>query len=293
MYINDIDDAIDLTSSIIKKFADDTKVVRVVESAGDREAFQAGINKLEEWSKDWQMLFNVGKCHILHVGFNNPMFKYTMGGKELVEEKQEKDVGVIVTTTLKPSAQCAKAAKKANQVLGQLSRAVTYRGRTFVRLFTTYVRPHLEYCVQSWNPWTIGDKNLLEKVQERAIRMVSGLEGRTYEERLLELGLTTLEQRRERGDMIEVYKILTGKEDVKKEDWFTLARGGRLGMDTRISDGVLNLLKPELVKNLDLRRYFFSVRVVDPWNSLPDDVKQAETVNTFKNRYDLHIANNM
>merc|ERR1719319_750703 len=134
-----------------------------------------------------------------------------MGGKELVEEKQEKDVWVIVATTLKPSAQCAKAAKKANQVLGQLSRAVTYRGRTFVRLFTTYVRPHLEYCVQSWNPWTIGDKNLLEKVQERAIRMVSGLEGRTYEERLLELGLTTLEQRRERGDMIEVYKILTGK----------------------------------------------------------------------------------
>ena len=139
IYINDIDDAIDTTTSVIKKFADDTKVVRVVETEEDRDAFQAGIKGLEEWSKEWQMLFNVGKCHILHVGHNNPMFKYNMDGKEMVEEQQEKDVGVMIATNLKPSAQCLKAAKKANQVLGQLARAVTYRGRTFVRLYTIYV----------------------------------------------------------------------------------------------------------------------------------------------------------
>ena len=87
-----------------------------------------------------------------------------------------------------------------------------------------------------------------------------------------------------------MYKIPTGKEDVNKGDWFTLAREGRRGVNTRITDGFLNLLKPELKKSLDLRCNFFSVRVVDPWNNLPNEVKEAETVNTFKNRYDRHIS---
>ena len=148
----------------------------------------------------------------------------------------------------------------------------------------------MEYSVQSWSPWTEADKELLENVQRRAIRMVSGLEGRTYEERLNELGLTTLEARRERGDMIEVYKILTGKEDVDPGAWFTLAQDGRQAAETRISKGVLNLKKPAMVKKLKLRENFFSVRVVDPWNNLPDVVKKAKTVNTFKNRYDKFIS---
>ena len=81
IYINNIDDA----SSVIKKFADDTKVVRVVETEEDRQAFQAGLDNLEKWSMDWQMLFNVSKCHILHMGRRNQGFKYTMDGNELVK----------------------------------------------------------------------------------------------------------------------------------------------------------------------------------------------------------------
>ena len=164
IYINDIDDAIDVTTSVIMKFADDTKVVRIVESEEDRMAFQAGLSNLEQWSADWQMLFNVSKCHILHIGSKNLGFKYSMDGNELVEATEEKDVGVMITTNLKPSTQCAKAAKKANQVLGQLARAVTYRNRTFLNLFLSHVRPHLEYSVQSWSPWTAQDKLVLERV---------------------------------------------------------------------------------------------------------------------------------
>ena len=94
------------------------------------------------------MQFNVGKCHILHVGHNNPLFKYSMDVKEMVEEQQEKDVGDIIATNLKPSEQCMKAAKKVNKVLGKLSRAVKYRGRTFAQLYTIY----MEYSVQSLRP---------------------------------------------------------------------------------------------------------------------------------------------
>ena len=66
--------------------------------------------------------------------------------------------------------QCAKAAKKANSVLGQLCRGVGYRDKiVFIDLYKTYVRPHLEYAVQAWSPWTIGDKEVLEAVQRSRV----------------------------------------------------------------------------------------------------------------------------
>ena len=93
----------------------------------------------------------------------------------------ENDVGVIIHKSLRPSMQCAKAAKKANSVLGQLTRAVSYRDKdTFMSLYRTYVRPHLEYAVQAWSPWTIGDKEVLEKVQRRAVALVTNVRGQSY-----------------------------------------------------------------------------------------------------------------
>ena len=71
--------------------------------------------------------------------------------------------------------------------------------------------PHLEYAVTSWSPWMVGNREVLEKVQE-ALGMVSNMRGRTYEDRLAEAGLTTLVDRRVRGDMIETYKIMSGRD---------------------------------------------------------------------------------
>ena len=94
--------------------------------------------------------------------------------------------------------QCAKAAKKANSVLGQLCRGVGYRDKNvFIDLYKTYVRPHLEYAVQAWSPWTIGDKEILEAVQRRAVKAVSNLKGRNYEDRFRKLNLETLEGKEE------------------------------------------------------------------------------------------------
>ena len=96
---------------------------------------------------------------------------------------------------------------KANSVLGQLSRGISYRdSKTFISLYKTYVRPHLDYCSQAWSPWSIADKEVLEAVQKRAVQMVTDLKGRTYEERLAELGMVTLEKRRQLGELIQGVK---------------------------------------------------------------------------------------
>ena len=197
----------------------------------------------------------------------------------------EKDVVVMVTSNLKPSAQCAKAAKKANMVLGQLARGVTYRDKvTFVRLYQVFVLPHLSYAVSAWAPYNKADKELLEKVQQRAVMMVTNLRG-CYEERLALLKMRSLEERRMRGDMIETYKILTGKSDVNHQVWYSLAKERDNAVSTRAATGHLNLLHPT-APNTDLRRIFFSHRVVLPWNQLPISVKMAGTTNGFKNLYD-------
>ena len=103
-------------------------------------------------------------------------------------------MGVLISKTLKPSLQCARAVKKANQVLGQMARSITHRDKfTFTRLYKVYVRPHLQYCSSAWSPYTVADKDLLESVQCRAVMMISNLSG-TYEQKLNVLGWVTLEE---------------------------------------------------------------------------------------------------
>jgi hypothetical protein len=138
------------------------------------------------------------------------------------KQERKKDLGVIVSDTLKPTAQCAKAAKTALSVLGQITRAFRYRDkRTFVQLYKQYVRPHLDFAVQAWSPWLQADIKALERVQQRAVKMVSGLRSQDYTERLKELRLTTLEERRHQADMLHMYKLCSGKLGQSKEEWFS------------------------------------------------------------------------
>ena len=286
IFINDIDRAVDVTSSVLLKFADDTKVAKVVESEEQREEMQATINRLVQWSAEWQMLFNAGKCHLLHLGRGNARHMYTMEGRVLEAVEFEKDVGVVVHQSLKPSMQCAKAAARANGILGQLSRAVCYRDKaTFLKLYKVYVRPHLEYAVVSWSPWLQQDKEVLEKVQRRAVGMVTNLQRGTYEERLAEAGMLSLEDRRERGDMIATYKILSGKDKVEPGVIFGLGGDGP-GPRTRQAAGTHHIQKQAVQPKLDIRRNSFSQRVVSTWNSLPDSLKGVQTVLAFKIGYD-------
>jgi hypothetical protein len=199
-----------------KKFADDIKLGQIVRNDRDREVQQESLNKMTEWARVWGMSFNIKKCMVMHYGQRNQNNDYYMDGEKLKATREERDIGVLASNTLKPEAQGAKAARTASTVLSQLSRAFHFRDRhTFIRLYTQYVLPHLEFAIQAWSPWLEKDKETLEKLQRRAVGMVSGLKGRTYEERPEELDMTTLEEGRHQLDMIQTFKIIGGHDAVE------------------------------------------------------------------------------
>ena len=196
IFINDLDEEV-LNTQVTKKFADDTKVAQVIKSESNAAELQDTLIRLTAWAQRWGMEFNVAKCHVMHIGRKNPRHPYKMNGVALSTTEEERDIGVMVTDNLKPAAQCRKAAHTANTVLGQILRAFHYRDRhVFLNLYKQYVRPHLEFSVASWSPWNQGDIETLEKIQKKAVQAISGLRGHSYEEKLEELGLKSLVERR-------------------------------------------------------------------------------------------------
>jgi ribonucleases P/MRP protein subunit RPP40 len=148
------------------------------------------------------------------------------------------------------------------------------------QLFTVLVRPHLEYGNSVWHPQYKKDIELLESVQRRATRLVPGFWKMEYEERLRVMKLPTLAFRRLRGDLIEVYKHLHGIYRVDSTELLPL--DSREGAATRGHS--LKLQKTRC--RTSLRANSFGMRIVNNWNSLKDDIVQAPSVNSFKNRLD-------
>ena len=108
------------------------------------------------------------------------------------------------------------------------------------------MRPHLEYCVAAWSPWTQGDKDLLENVQRRASKLVPGLRNLSYRARLETLNLPTLAYRRYRGDMIEMFKLTHKKYDTDAVDGFLKLQ------PSRARGHSYNVYKEGMVKGLDV-----------------------------------------
>ena len=290
-YINDLPEAI---HSFIFMYADDTKIFSRVDGDEDRAALQRDLDELGRWAQEWQLRFNIEKCKVMHIGGKRnekAVYEMVTAGNnqrsQLQVTEEEKDLGIWMSDTSKSSNHVAHAVSKANQLLGMIRRAFTYMDGSLMKLlFTSVVRPHLEYGNVVWHPYLKKDIELIESVQHRATRMVPGLAKLSYEERLKKLDLPSLVYRRARGDAIEVYKYMHQIYKVDCSQMLPLYES--VGMTTRGHS--LKLQKREC--NSQIRMNFFGMRVVSMWNSLPENVVMASTVNCFKGRFDKCSAAN-
>jgi hypothetical protein len=286
IYINDLPDKI---KTNVKLFADDTKIYNSIGKPKDCESLQDDLSYLEEWSNLWLLKFHPDKCSVLKVGKNTTQHDYKLEGTTLKVVDSEKDLGVTTDPELKFREHINDKVNTANKIAGIIRRLFkNLDEKIFKRLFTSMVRPHLEYCQAVWSPYLKADIEKLENVQRRASKCIASLSNLSYRERLRRLELPTLRYRRLRGDMIECYKVLNGLYDRRVSQLLTL-RSDIVTTD-RSMRGHKHMLYAKNSKSAT-RRHSFTQRVVDIWNNLPENVVDSGKLDTFKNRLDWFWRN--
>ena len=286
-YINDMPD---LVNCSMKIFADDTKVYSQVPTPELRDKLQQCIDKMMEWTDTWLLRFNTSKCKVLHIGKNNPQYDYYMtdgnSRNKLDSTVAEKDLGVIIDPNLDFDNHISATVKKANRLSGMLMRNITYKHKDIILpLYKSLIRSVLEYGNPVWNPHLRKHINLIEGVQRRITKCIIGTKNMSYEERLAFLKLPSLEFRRLRGCLIEVYKILHGFYDTKTTtNLFQLASSSTRGHNFKLTKHATNT---NIFKN------YFTNSMINTWNNLSKETVNAPSVNAFKNRIDRELRDYM
>ena len=228
LFIIFINDMPKIIKNSCKLFADDCKVYGG--SSRNNSSLQTDLDSMYNWSKTWQLPFNVTKCKRMHLGKKNELTEYIMGNHQLEETTNEKDLGVYIDNDLKFHLHASKAIKKANRILGTIKNSCSSRDKTFIcNLYKTMVRPHLEYGNSIWGPFYKKDIEGVERVQRRATKMAMGLHNTPYQKRLEILKLPSLVYRRRRGDMIQLYKLVNGLYRLELNELVTRANSRTRG----------------------------------------------------------------
>ena len=281
LFINDLPREL---VNVSKLYADDTKMFSQMVSDLSAAKLQVDFDSAFNWTQDWLLLFNTSKCVVMHYGQNNKKFPYFINGKQLVVSETERDLRVIFNSNLKWKNQVITASNKANQMLGLIKKSFARFDRKLFRsLYLTFVRPLLEFAVPVWSPTLKSDCDRIERIQHEATKMITSIRNLPYEKRLKVLDLTTLVERRKRGDLIQIYKIMHNIDKLDKSNRFHI-------ITNQVRGHCFKYFK-EITRQQHKENFFFN-RTANLWNALPNKIAQAPTVNSFKADIDCWMSSN-
>lgn len=261
-----------LLNSRVLTYADDIKLL----STNDI-TLQKDLDVVSKWAAENGMVINNKKTTVLSFGQSNGKEDLFYNGERLEYAECTKDLGVYVDTDMKYHSQVNEAVKKANNLYYLFKQKLVYWNMYTTKIvIKSYIRPVLEYSSSVWNTGYEEDKRKLENVQRRVTKLCPEIRNLSYTERLSKLELPDLTSRRERGEMINLFKILNGHKTIFNE-YFTLSEGRTRGHNKKIWQNRVNT---------EIGKRSFPYRTVQGWNRLSQETVDSGSVNEFKRRYD-------
>ena len=276
LYIDDINAVFSNSTVTYKLFADDCKMYSTINTDLDYLALQAALDRLQQWSCDWQLSINVSKCHILHLGKKNNNKKYFLNGCVIDAPPVVTDLGVEIDLELKYDKHINKIVGKAYSRVGMIFKGFASRNVQILKIaYVSYVRPVLEYASNVWSPHILKHINAIERVQKHFTKRITSLSHLSYPERLAAIDLEPLELRRLKADLVLYYKCVNDLVALPRNDYFQLSQ-----YTSQTRTGGNRLIRPFCSTNR-FENDFFN-RCLSCWNSLPHDVINASSIKCFK-----------
>ena len=225
LFINDLPDNI---RSSVRLFADDCVLYRNIHSLQDCLTLQEDLTSLGQWEADWQMKFNVAKCHSMRVTQHHKqiLFDYSLHNQTLENVQSAKYLGITITDNMDWGQHVSEISSKATKTLGFLRWNLAFAPRSTKEVaYKTLVRPKLEYAAPIWSPHSKLQINQIEKVQRTAARWTCRRWRNTSSvgEMLDELDWPSLEARRDQSFLLLFHKIHCGAVSIEKDKYMTPA----------------------------------------------------------------------
>jgi ribonucleases P/MRP protein subunit RPP40 len=261
-------------------YVDDTKLYRSITNESDETILQSDLNKISEWCQRWLLPINIEKTKCMKIGKKQTTRSYLLNEKQISETDGELDLGIITNNNMKYANHIQKISAKANSKLYLLEKAFGSLSKdNFLILYKSYIRPVVEFCSTIWSPYLKKDIEKLEKVQRRATKMVKGLINKSYSERLTYLGIPTLEERRTKIDLCELYKMINGKYNIETSQYIKYRNDEtNCTMTIRGHNKKLQINR----KRLEFAKNSFPNRVINRWNSLPESIVNSTSIYNFR-----------
>ena len=270
IFINDPSDNI---RSSVRLFADDCVLYRNIHSLQDCLTLQEDLTSLGQWEADWQMKFNVAKCHSMrvtrHQHHKHILFDYSLHNQTLENVQSAKYLGITITDIMDWGQHVSEISTKATKTLGFLRRNLAFAPRSTKEVaYKTLVRPKLEYAAPIWSPHSKLQINQIEKVRGQ---QPAGPAGDGEGEMLDELEWPSLEARRDQSSLLLFHKIHCGAVSIEKDKYMTPAHSLKTTRSSQSAQYRRHQTYSDALKNS------FFPRTIPHWNSLPPSVANAQS----------------